>query len=109
MSSVEEKKAKKLTELTATARRLFNLTADEDCVQDYGCSFMKSLPVRGHMYITQNFVCFQSSIGNTNLKLSFAKTADIRRSKSVGISKGITLVLHDHEVNQFLLTHQRIL
>lgn len=43
-------------------RNLFNLNKDEKILDDFGCSVLETLPILGRLYLTENYICFNSNI-----------------------------------------------
>lgn len=53
----------------AQVRELFSLPKKEVIFDDFGCAYSKGILHQGRMYITENYICFYSSIMGISKKL----------------------------------------
>lgn len=78
----DERKFQKLQEKTDYVRREFNLPDTEDVIQDYFCLWGAA---KGRLYVTENHMCWASSITSTTEKISFRKVTLIKSAKTLGL------------------------
>lgn len=63
--------------------QIFNLPPNEKIFDDFGCSFSDKIMYPGRMFITENYICFNSSIIglSQNIKLKIKEIIDISINK----------------------------
>lgn len=63
--------------------QIFNLSPNEKIFDDFGCSFSDKIMYPGRMFITENYICFNSSIMglNKNIKIKIKEIIDIVLNK----------------------------
>eukprot|EP00347_Sterkiella_histriomuscorum_P016954 403351216 len=68
-------------------REEFNLPKNEEIYDDFGCSVVQTVPISGRMYLTQNYLCFLSSILGINKKFTihYKEVVQIKKKKMLGI------------------------
>jgi hypothetical protein len=64
------KKSEQLRRKTQDARDIFNLPASEVVVQDYYCTLKRTVKHPGTLFVTQNYLCFFSSLPKKVFKIS---------------------------------------
>lgn len=67
-----------------SVRNLFNLPNDEKIFDDFGCSIIEGIPYHGRIYLTENFICFDSNILGFKSKcvISFQEIKEIKRAST---------------------------
>ena len=70
---------------------LFGLASSEALIEDFACAISKSILLQGRMYITQDHVCFHSSIfgHRTCVCVHFGDIASLRKVTHALINPGI--------------------
>ena len=65
-----------------SVRTLFNLPKEEKIYDDFGCSVVDTINHKGRLYLTENFICFNSSlIGfSTKLIIPFNDIIELKKS-----------------------------
>merc|ERR1711879_806485 len=88
------KRAAVFKEKNMLVRKLFHLPERERIVQDYHCGYVKGkiLPIQGRLWITFNYVLFESHLKTQHIQIPFAKITDIKFQKFLGIPA--CLVIH---------------
>ena len=78
-------------------RDLFNLPSSEEIFDDFGCALNDGIILNGRMYLTENFVCFYSSILGQNKKLIILikDVTKIVKKKTLGMFKYISIYIPD--------------
>lgn len=74
-------------------RELFNLPKKEIIFDDFGCAYAKGILHQGRMYITENYVCFSSSVLGISKKLivPLNDVTKITKAKRLGIMKALQI------------------
>lgn len=70
----------------------FNLPPTETLIKDYSAALYKQIPLHGRLYVSQNFICFESKIFNikTTEVIPFKDITHVRKkSKKMKFSVGI--------------------
>lgn len=70
----------------------FNLPQTETLIKDYSAALYKQIPLHGRLYVSQNYICFESKIFNikTTEVIPFKDVTHIRKkSKKMKFSVGI--------------------
>jgi hypothetical protein len=82
---------------------LFNLSYSEALIEDFACAISRSILLQGRMYITQNHVCFYSSIfGHRTLALiRFEEIGSLRKVTHALINPGIEICSQQGELYSF--------
>jgi hypothetical protein len=89
------KKAEHMQVKSSNFRKVFALEETESVIQDYVCS-EKGGMVRGHMYISQNFICYQGTIPAKLIVIPFRKITSIDEEKPL-LSSYIVIVTTDEK------------
>lgn len=74
-------------------RDLFNLPKKEVVFDDFGCAYSKGILHQGRMYLTENYVCFYSSVLGISKKLIIPlnDVTKITKAKRLGIMKALMI------------------
>ncbi|KAG8462418.1 hypothetical protein KFE25_012238 [Diacronema lutheri] len=82
---------------------IFNLDYSEALIEDFACAISRSILLQGRMYITQDHVCFHSSLfgHRTIALLHFESIGSLRKVTHALINPGIEIVDTDGEVYSF--------
>lgn len=74
-------------------RELFSLPKKEVIFDDFGCAFKSGILHTGRMYLTENYICFYSSIMGITKKLiiPLGEVTQVSKAKSIGIIKAIKI------------------
>lgn len=82
---------------------IFNLEFNEALIEDFACAISRSILLQGRMYITQDHVCFHSSLfgHRTVALLHFEQIASLRKVTHALINPGIEICAGDGEVYSF--------
>ena len=77
----------------AQVRELFSLPKKEVIFDDFGCAYSKGILHQGRMYITENYICFSSSIMGISKKLIIPlnDVIKITKARSLGIIKALKI------------------
>lgn len=67
-----------------SVRKLFNLPSDEKIFDDFGCSIIDGLSYHGRIYLTENYICFDSNILGFKSKcvINFQEIKEIKRGST---------------------------
>eukprot|EP01113_Clastostelium_recurvatum_P035821 TRINITY_DN5030_c0_g1_i3.p1 TRINITY_DN5030_c0_g1~~TRINITY_DN5030_c0_g1_i3.p1 ORF type:complete len:526 (-),score=113.14 TRINITY_DN5030_c0_g1_i3:54-1580(-) len=82
-------KSEHMKHKTDEARRLFNLPDTESVIQDYSCSLDKLTP--GRLYISQNYLCFASTLSHSLESIPFRKVTDITPDSTLFFQNAIAV------------------
>ena len=65
-----------------SVRNLFNLPKEEKIYDDFGCSVVDKINHPGRLYLTENFLCFNSTIigFSTKLTIPFNDITELKKS-----------------------------
>ena len=68
-------------------RNLFNLNKDEKILDDFGCFVVETLPILGRLYLTENYICFNSNIFGFTRKyvIAFNEILELSKKKQTSI------------------------
>ena len=74
-------------------RDLFSLPKKEVIFDDFGCAYSKGILHQGRMYITENYICFYSSIMGISKKLIIPlnDVTKITKAKRLGMIKALKI------------------
>ena len=74
-------------------RELFSLPKKEVIFDDFGCAYSKGILHQGRMYITENYICFFSSIMGISQKLIIPlnDVTKITKAKRLGMIKSLKI------------------
>ena len=72
------------TESQDSVRLLFALPREEKIFDDFGCSLVDELSYHGRIYITENYICFNSNILGIKTKsvIPFAEISKIKKTNN---------------------------
>ncbi|XP_050300995.1 protein Aster-B-like [Anthonomus grandis grandis] len=90
-------------------KKLFDVPADERLVVDYYCALQKDILIQGHLYTTQNYLCFYANIfgWETNLTLKWKDVAAITKEKTALVIPNAVLICTKTEKYFFTSLMQR--
>ena len=77
-------------------RNLFNLSEDEDILDDFSCGLRKKIFIHGRLFCTDNYLCFYANILGFKTKqvIPFKEVIGVRRIKGT-ISNSIEVVCNN--------------
>ena len=72
------------TESQDSVRTLFTLPREEKIFDDFGCSLVDGLSYHGRIYVTENYICFNSNILGIKTKsvIPFAEITKIKKTNN---------------------------
>ena len=93
-------------------RNLFNLNKDEKILDDFGCCVVETLPILGRLYLTENFICFNSNIFGFNRKyvIAFNEILELSKKKQtiIEITTKSQKKFSFNGFNDFSMVYKRI-
>ena len=77
----------------AQVRELFSLPKKEVIFDDFGCAYQKGILHQGRMYITENYICFFSSIMGISQKviIPLNDVTKVKKVKLLGMIKALKI------------------
>ena len=97
-----------------SVRNLFNLPKEEKIYDDFGCSVVDTINHPGRLYLTENFLCFNSTIigFSTKLTIPFNDITELKKSSKNTIQVNVKGQKKDkYQFTSFkdtLITYKRI-
>ncbi|ODV91081.1 hypothetical protein CANCADRAFT_57438 [Tortispora caseinolytica NRRL Y-17796] len=75
----------------------------ERLIEDYGCALSREILLQGRLYVSQNYICFNSNIFGwvTNLVIAFADIVSIEKKTTAGLFPNAIVVQTLHARNVF--------
>lgn len=72
---------------------MFSLPKKEVIFDDFGCAYNSGILHHGRMYLTENYICFYSSIMGINKKVivPLNDVTKVTKAKSLGLLKAIKI------------------
>ena len=74
-------------------RELFSLPRKEVIFDDFGCAYQSTILHHGRMYLTENYICFYSSLLGVTKKIVIPlhEIVKLVKSKTLGVMKAIKI------------------
>jgi len=92
-ASQSEFKTAKQSEKENDWRELFKLPENEPFLQWYNCALKKGILQQGHLYIFQNYLCFNATITNTQITFAISEIAKVEKKSSLIFPNTIDIIL----------------
>jgi hypothetical protein len=92
-----------MTSSQTQVRELFSLPKKEVIFDDFGCAYNSGILHTGRMYLTENYICFYSSIMGITKKviIPLNDVSKVTKARSLGLLRAIKIYTPNRKAYKF--------